>query len=263
MGKSKVKVIYYRDELNDEFSEARIEARRIDGNYEYCRDSLFRRFTAFFWYRIVAVPAAFCFLKAVWRHRIVGREKLRPFRKKGLFIYGNHTHPLCNTCIPAMLCFPQRVYLVCSAANVSIPHIGLAAASLGALPLPEGKEAYKNFRAAIERRIGEGCAVAIYPEAHIWPYYTGIRPFTDVSFAYPVSLNTPAFCFTDTYQKRRFSGRPRIVTYVDGPFYPPEGVSARDARAALRNEVYNAMCERAKNSNHVQIEYIRREEQND
>ena len=159
-----------------------------------------------------------------------------------------------------MAAFPKKVYIICSAANVSIPHIGLAAASMGALPLPEGTQAYKNFRAAIERRIGEGHAVAIYPEAHIWPYYTGIRPFTDVSFGYPVSLGVPAFCFTDTYRKRRFSKRPRIVTYVDGPFYPPEGASPRAARAALRDAVYNTMCERAKNSDCVMIEYIRQED---
>ena len=155
------KVIYYRDELNDEFSEARIEARRIDGSYEYCRDSLFRRFTAFFWYRVVATPVAFCYLKLVWRHKTEGRKKLKGV-KTGFFLYGNHTHAICNTCIPTAVAFPERVYIICSAANVSIPHIGLAAASMGALPLPEGTQAYKNFRAAIERRIGEGRAVAIY-----------------------------------------------------------------------------------------------------
>lgn len=253
------KVIYYRDELNDEFSEARIEPRRIDGSYEYCRDSLFRRFTAFFWYRVVATPAAFCYLKLVWRHKTVGRKKLKGV-KTGFFLYGNHTHAICNTCIPSMLAFPKRVYVVCSAANVSIPRIGLAAASMGALPLPEGMAAYKNFRAAIDRRIGEKRAVAIYPEAHIWPFYTGIRPFTDVSFGYPVSLKVPVFCFTDTYQKRRFSKKPRIVTYVDGPFYPPESASARAARAVLRDSVYNAMCDRAKNSDCVTVEYIKQEE---
>ena len=30
-----MKTIYYQDELNDEFSEAKIEPRKIDGSYKY------------------------------------------------------------------------------------------------------------------------------------------------------------------------------------------------------------------------------------
>ena len=54
------KIVYYRDELNDEFSSAVINARKIDGDYVYDHTSLFKKFTHFFWYRIVAVPIAFC-----------------------------------------------------------------------------------------------------------------------------------------------------------------------------------------------------------
>ena len=34
----KQQVIYYRDELNDEFSDGHIDAKKIDGNYRYIRD---------------------------------------------------------------------------------------------------------------------------------------------------------------------------------------------------------------------------------
>ena len=55
----KRKVIYYSDELNDEFSTAVITPRRIDGDYVYCHDSLFKRFTHIFWYRNVFTPIAY------------------------------------------------------------------------------------------------------------------------------------------------------------------------------------------------------------
>ena len=255
----KRRVIYYSDELNDEFSAAQIAARKIDENFDYCPGSLFKRFTAFFWYRIIATPVAFLFLKIAFRHKTVGRDRLKPFRKEGIFLFGNHTHALCDTCVPSMLVFPQRAHVICHAANVSIPHIGLAAVSMGAIPLPDGSAAFRNFRAAIARRIGENRAIAVYPEAHIWPYYTGIRPFTDVSFGYPVALGAPVFCFTNTYQKRRFSKRPRIVTYVDGPFFPPDGANPREKRAYLREKCFSAMSGRAKNSDCVVIEYIKRD----
>jgi len=49
----KRKVIFYSDELNDEFSLAQITPKKIDGNYCYIYDSLFKKFTHFFWYRMV------------------------------------------------------------------------------------------------------------------------------------------------------------------------------------------------------------------
>lgn len=67
----------------------------------------------------------------------------------------------------------------------------------------------------------------IYPEAHIWPFYTGIRPFPDTSFRYPVQQKLPVFCLTNTYQRRGKSHIPQIVTYLDGPFYPDAELPAK------------------------------------
>ena len=258
----KRKVIYYSDELNDEFSTAEIKAKPIDENWIYCPKGSFKRFTRFFWYRIVAPPIAFFATKIAFRHKIIGKEKLKPFRKNGYFIYGNHTHALGDAGMPSMITFPKSCYCVVHANNVSMPVLGRITPSLGALPLPDGMGAYKNFNAAIEQRIAEGNAVVIYPEAHIWPYYTKIRPFTDVSFAYPVKCDCPVFCFTNTYQKRKNGKKFRIVTYVEGPFFADKELSLRNRRLDLRNKVYNAMCENAKKSDFVCIEYIKREEEN-
>ena len=97
----------------------------------------------------------------------------------------------------------------------------------------------------------------IYPEAHIWPFYTKIRPFADSSFRYPIQYGCPVFCFTNTYQKRRFSKTPRIVTYVDGPFFPNENLDRKEKQADLRNRVYEAMCERSKMNNVELIKYVK------
>ena len=52
-------VIYYNDLLNDEFSTAQIEAKRIDGSWKYLRNPAL----SFFWYRIIATPLAFLYTK--------------------------------------------------------------------------------------------------------------------------------------------------------------------------------------------------------
>ncbi len=47
--------------------------------------------------------------------------------------------------------------------------------------------------------------MTIFPEAHVWPYYTGIRPFGEAAFHYPVATGKPVYTMTVTYQRRRWS----------------------------------------------------------
>lgn len=249
-------IIFYSDELNDEFSTAQIEARKIDGNWKYLRNPV----ASFFWYRIVATPIAFFYTKFKYRHKIVGREKLKGFKKQGYFVYGNHTQILGDPLIPSFVCFPKSAYIIVHANNVSMPYLGRITPYMGGLPLPDDMAATRNFSAAIEKRIEQRAAVFIYPEAHIWPYYTKIRPFGDSSFSYPIKHKTPTFCFTNTYQKKGKRKHPQIVTYIDGPFYPDENLPQRQSRKKLRDEVYSAMCKRAESSNVEWIKYLPKED---
>ena len=256
MKKSKeIKTIYYSDELNDEFSEAKIKAIPIDENYNYGSDSFAWRVLHFLYYRIIAFPLAAIFLRLKYRHKIVNRSALKKMKKQAFFLFANHTNPIADALIPTFVAFPSQVFVIVHAANVSIPILGQSTKYLGALPLPENLRATKNFMQILKMRIQGGHSICIYPEAHIWPFYTKIRPFSDASFRYPVQYKVPTFCFTNTYQKRRFSKNPRIVTYIDGPFFADDNISAKEARANLRNKVYNAMCSRAKNNSVEIIHY--------
>lgn len=254
-------VIYYTDELNDEFSTAKITSRTIDGNYVYCHKSLFKRFTHFFWYRIVATPIAFLYTKIVFHQKTVGKEKLKPYKNTGYFMYGNHTQDIGDAFIPNVINFPQTDYVIVHPNNVSMPVLGKITPSLGALPLPDDMTAYRSFLKAVEQRIHEGNTVVIYPEAHIWPYYTKIRPFPDTSFHYPLKYGTPVFCFTNTYKKRKHSKKPKIVTYIDGPFYADKSLPANERKRVLRDRVYECMCRRAAESDINCIQYIKRSEE--
>lgn len=252
-------MIYYTDELNDEFSTAIIEPIKIDGNFKYLQNSLFKRFTHFFWYRIIAHPVAFLYTKIKFGHKIENANLLKKARKTGYFLYGNHTQDIGDAFIPNMLDKAKDKYVIVHPNNVSIPGIGKVAVSLGALPLPDDLAAFRNFSAAIETRIKQKKAVVIYPEAHIWPYYTDIRPFVDTSFQYPIKYGVPVFCFTNTYQKRKNPKKPRIVTYIDGPFFPDDAIPPKERRRDLRDRIYACMCERAKKSDCIIIQYIKKE----
>ena len=256
----KRKIIYYTDELNDEFSLAEITPKYIGGDYVYGHTSLFKRFTHFFWYRIMAMPIAFFYTKLALYHRIVGAEVLRPYRKTGYFLYGNHTHDIGDAFMPNMIEKRKDKYMIVHPNNVSMPYLGRITPSLGAIPLPDDLAAHRHFNEIIERRIREGHAIVIYPEAHIWPFYTGIRPFPDTSFAYPIKLGVPAFCFTNTYQRRGKSKRPRVVTYIDGPFFEDTSLPPRARRKDLRDRIHATMVRRAENSNMTVIRYVKKED---
>ena len=256
----KNKVIYYTDELNDEFSEAKIEPRRIDENYVYIHKNPFWNFCAFLTQNVISMPIKVLYSKIKFRHKFIGKEKLKKYTKQGYFIYVNHTQPFADTFIPSLANYPKRNFLIVNPENVSMKGMHTLVEMLGAIPIPCNKEGMKNFLEAIKKRIEKGYSITIYPEAHIWPYYTKIRNFKDVSFKYPIELNTPTFCITNTYQSRG-KNKVQIISYIDGPFYPDKSVSGeilnkKQMQKNLRDKVYEAMVERSKNSN---IEYIKYE----
>lgn len=259
-GMEKRRVIYYSDELNDEFSTFETTPPKIDGSYDYERKALSKRLSRFFLYRIVMYPIVVFYGRVIFGQKIVGKEKLKQYKKKGYFLYGNHTQPFGDATLQTRLPWPTSTFIIVHPNNLNVPVFGKWTPALGGLPIPDGMSAYKNFLTAIRNRISEGHPVVIYPEAHIWPYYTKIRPFLDTSFRYPVDLGVPAFCFVNTYHKRKFRKRPKMITYIDGPFFAPEGeTDIHVKQKALRDQVYDHMVELSKNSDVEVIKYVRKE----
>lgn len=250
------KIIYYEDELNEEFSTAKIEPRKIDENYKYIHKNVIWNASAFLLQNVISLPIKYLYAKIKFRTKTIGKEKLKPYKKQGYFIYGNHTQAFADTFLISNAVFPKINYLIVNPENVSMKFLGNAVQMLGAIPIPSNKEAMKNFLDTIEKRIKQGYSITIFPEAHIWPYYTKIRPFKSVSFKYPVKLGVPTFCMTNTYQSYgKNNDKVKIVSYIDGPFFPDEGLNIKEQQENLRNKVYDVMVERSKNSNIEVIKY--------
>lgn len=255
-------IIYYKDELNEEFSTAKIVPRKIDENYKYIHKSVIWNAIAFLLQNGLSVPIKFLYAKIKFKIKYVGKEKLKPYKKQGYFIYGNHTQIFADTFITSNTNYPKKNFFIVNPENVSMKFLGNIVEMLGAIPIPSNKEAMKNFLEVIEKRIKDGNSVTIFPEAHIWPYYTKIRPFKTVSFKYPVQLNVPTFSVTNTYQSYgKNNDKVRIVTYVDGPFFPDdECKTMKEKQQNLRDKVYKKMVERSQNSNIEVIKYVKKED---
>ena len=101
----------------------------------------------------------------------------------------------------------------------------------------------------------------IYPEAHIWPYYTKIRPFVSASFKYPAKLKAPIIPITNCVRKSKLSKKPKITMYIGKPVYPQDNLSVNENKDYLRDECYKVMCETAaKYSTYEYIKYVKGEQ---
>ncbi len=251
-------VIEYENELEDDFAGVTRETIRIGADFPYLHKNPLWNLSAAVVYRGIMTPFAYLYCKCKFRLRIVGREKLKKL-EGGYFLYGNHTLLAGDAFVPNLVSFPTRNYVVVGAANLSVKGARNWTQMSGALPIPTELSGMRPFLSAMQTRIEAGHCITVYPEAHIWPYYTGIRPFGAAAFRYPVRFSKPVFCTTVTYSARKRSKTPRITVYVDGPFFADPSLPTRVQEKALRDAVYGTMCERAKLSTYAPVTYRKKE----
>jgi 1-acyl-sn-glycerol-3-phosphate acyltransferase len=253
------KVVYYTDLLADDFAGTDIKQKKINSDFKFIHSNPLWILAEFVVYRIIAEPLVFVFMKTVFGLKITGRNKLRTYRKNGFFLYGNHTSFFADAFVPSIANFPKKTFILVNPDSVSIPFLCNFVQMLGAVPIPDSFGAMKKFIDAIRRRIDRKKCIMIYPEAHLWPYCTFIRPFVSTSFGYAVNTGAPCFSMTTTYRRRRVIHTPKIVVYIDGPFFPDKSLTAAGQKEQLRSEVYTAMCIRAKNNSYEKIRYEKRQ----
>ena len=256
----KGKVLYYRDEINDDFAGTDIKPFPIGPDFPFAPKSLLWRVFEFLAYYVFAIPIVsliYLFVGFSF-HNLRAIKKLKKASHKGFFIYANHTSWL-DAFLAPIICFPRKAHVLVSPDTVSIKGIRTLVQMLGAIPVPTERGAVKPFISALEERIDQGRSVMIFPEAHIWPYCTFIRNFKAGSFRYPVSMNVPSVAVCVAYVKRRGVFRliktPRRRVFVSEPFCPDTSLPAPEAKQKLRDEVYSWLKNTADSNN--EFEYVR------
>lgn len=243
-------------DFNDDFAQTAKQDYALPEDYRFVHtDFGSRLLSALIYGAALVFSAVYC--RLVLHMRVRGCSCLRGV-DGGFYIYGNHTQPFGDVFIPALCVFPRRIYTVVSPANYGIPVIGKLLPYLGALPLVPSLHGYRALLQAMKERLDAGHPIVIYPEAHVWEYYTGIRPFPAAAFAYPVKFDKPAFVMTVTYQKSVLHRRPTMTVYLDGPFYG-EGGTMKEREASLHKAVRGVMTARAKTSSFDFIRYLPKE----
>lgn len=245
------KIIYYND-LTQDVVKNTGQSFKLPADYQWIRtDPIFCKRAKIM--QRLAQSFIQIYAKVYLHQQFVNRQVLTDFQDAGYFLYVNHTQPLGDPFLPMLAGGAERYHAVCSPANLGLPIIGPLLPYGGALPIPDKLHELRRFVAAIEWCIHQKHFITLYPEAHVWPYATMIRPFTEVSFSYPVRLHAPVFVMTNTYQKRPHHRKPKMVSYIDGPFYPDGHLSSRGQKEKLCQQVTQIMVERSQLN---EVEYI-------
>lgn len=249
-----MKPINYYKTYEDDFIKSKNQNFKLPDNYVWTKNDICYKIASKILY-VLAYIFGLLYCKLFLHVKIKNKKILKKYRKQGYFLYGNHTQEVGDVFIPALVCSPKRIYTIASPANLGIPIIGKLLPFIGILPISEKPLHTKELLKAVKEKIANNNTIVIYPEAHVWPYYTKIRPYPNTSFKFLQDLDVPAFCITTTYQKRRFFNKPKITTYVDGPFLLDKSTTKKEATQKLCNEIYTCMINRSINSNYEYIKY--------
>ncbi len=247
------KIVYYSDPVNDDFAMTKIKKKFIDENYKFVpKSKLYTAWTCII--RALAYPVIF-FIECII-HGVTFKNKKALKGIKGAYVYGNHTSYL-DAYTSNLVSFPVRQKIIANSDAVSIKFFGPTIKALGCIPIPDTVRGMSKFLKAVEYCHKRGENITINPEAHIWPYYNGVRPFPATSFRYPVIDGAPVVAFFMAYQQpkgiEKLFRKVKRVVYISDVMYPDMTIPKKQAQKKIRDEVYNFMDECSKKYSTLEV----------
>lgn len=253
------KVVTYADPLNDDFAGTKIKRIPLGPKFKYVHKNIFWRFFATIIYHGLALPILWLVSKIGYGVKVYGKKNIKEIRGKGVFFYGNHTM-IADAWNPQIFAMGgKRGYVLANQDATSIKGCRWLVQMMGCMPVPESLEENAAFKEAIAYRIKQKAGIVIYPERHIWPYYTHIRPFPDDSFVYPAELMAPVVAIAVTYRRRKVfkNCSPRMTMHISKPFLPDPKLSLCERKKQLRDEVYAFLLRHASEDENVEwVRYV-------
>jgi len=253
----KTKTIYWSDELNDDFNEVGLDRPEVPEGYHYKRTNFFNNIVSGIFYHGIAKPilGLFCVCKGI---RFVGKSNLKALKGSGAYLYANHVAITDVMKYQTTLFFwKKRVNILGYSDSLTMPVVRNLERALGYLPVPKHGD-LKNLIA-----LGDACDyyvkkkqfVLIYPEAHIWPYYTKIRNFPTGSFSYPSRSMAPVVPLVTTWRKPLIGKKPKQTIFIGYPIFPNPDLDKESNKIYLHDECLAAM--KSMSDSVTQYEYIK------
>ena len=258
----KERVLYYKDELNDDFGNIELEQVDVPSNYKYIRSKAFDILFSswFYWIVLKTFLGLYTFFRG---YKIIGRENLKTYYKvckennSAGFIYSNHTSNEDAFDRQVRVISKRRVNVLANSNILSQKFLTFICKSGGYIPLGRSLKSQKEMLECFKYYLfTKKQDILIYPEAHIWPYYTKIRPLRSAAFHYPAKFFVPVLPVVTVYlPKKRKNAKPRKALVIGEPILPKKELSVSENKVYLRDETQKAMETIA--SSYKQVEYIK------
>ena len=249
-----MKTFYYSNELEDDFASTQnIKAKPLPENYKWIHNGILWKLFSGVLYYLIVYPLIVIINHFYYGLKIKNKGVIKKLRS-GCFLYGNHTQYLDAFIAAQVAGWGHRTYFMAGPDAFSISGLKHLVSMLGAMPVARNMSQMRDMIDTVSKRYHQGSCIAIYPEAHIWPYYTGIRNFKSTPFAYPVALNAPVVAMVCTYRKRHglmklVFKHPGITIYCSDPMYADPTLNRTSAKKELRDRVHTWMTKIAKEKN--------------
>lgn len=232
------RTIYYTKAKDEEFNEMNPKINlTIDDKYKYLPRCWLVRFFYFFFYYCIALPILIIFTKLSMGVKIKGRKNLKAI-KSGFVVCANHTNSLDCVNYAVNVAAPRRAYQIGLKYSLQLPFIRVLVKILGILPIADTMGGLKNFNKAVSTILERGNVLIVFPEAHIFPYYTGLRDFSVTSFKFSAKNNVPIVPCATTFRKRKVfkNCAPKITINIGEPIYPDTNLSTNENAVMMHDK---------------------------
>jgi len=181
------------------------ETRKVkfDESYPFRpRNIFFRIWAAIF--RAVAIAVFNPFMVLKYKMTTTGGKTLKKLRKKGFIVTVNHVHMFDDLSIGTNLFCWRKIYFTTLDRNIKRPMIGFFLRSLGGIPIPANSiSGMKKFNEDVSYLLKHNKPVLYNPEAALWPYYRGVRPFKRGAFSMAVKNDVPVVPMAITFKRKQ------------------------------------------------------------
>ncbi len=175
--------------------------KEINENYNFINKNIFFRFFSFI-LRFIAIMFMGPWIKHRYKLEIVGKENIKLVKKKGVIVTVNHVHNFDNLLVGTRLLHHRKCYFITLKDNINMPLVGFFLRSLGGIPIPSSLKAMPSFEKSVDELLKKKKAVIICPEASLWPYYRGVRPFKKGAFRFAVKNNSPVLPVVISFRRK-------------------------------------------------------------
>lgn len=248
--KEKDRIIFYSDEVNDDFGKKHVRDDAYKGKKKVIieRHGLYDKISFVFICFVHFLINIYKFFGGV---KVIGKKNVKKLPKdQGFFIYANHAG-IIDVALSYFVSWPKRSQAVGYTDALANPVTHFLVPLCGFIPLPTDIHDMPKLNKAIRYYVEERKqGVIIFPEAHLWPTYIGVRNFKRQSFHYPVEFDKPVLPVFFARRERKgfwkLFRKPRITIIIGEPLYPDKSLERRDAIQKLGDETYESLVKLSK-----------------